>query len=58
MWFWLCRHLLCEVVRVKVESEEMMRGRANGEETLMVNCSSLYLEENTKFLLFLGIFGC
>lgn len=29
------RHLLCEVVRVKVESEEMMRGRANGEETLM-----------------------
>jgi hypothetical protein len=29
------RHLLCEVVKVKVESEELMKGRVNGEEVLM-----------------------
>ena len=30
------RHCLCEVVRIKVESEELMKGRVNGEEVLMV----------------------
>ncbi|CAI8038014.1 Ubinuclein-1, partial [Geodia barretti] len=34
-WTEETRHLLCEVVKVKVESEELMRGRVNGEEVLM-----------------------
>ena len=33
----VCRQLLCEVVKVKVVSEELMKGRANGEEILMVS---------------------
>ena len=28
---------MCEVVKVKVESEEMVKGRTNGEELLLVS---------------------
>ena len=38
-----CRRLACEVVRVKVQSEEGLRGRPNGEEILLVSTSNINL---------------
>ena len=55
----VCRGLLCEVVRVKVVSEELMRGRTNGEEILMVRVRITCQNQPTVHILYnLPVYQC
>ena len=54
----LCRRLLCDVVKIKVDSEERVSRitRGNGEDIIMVSFTSFFLFISVRFHLLL--FDC
>ena len=48
---------MCQVVRVKVESEEAMRGRPNGEEVLLVRPALPHTHSLTDVCCIAGVSG-